>query len=62
MPMYDFKCEKCGTVEEYFVPSTTSTPEKCICGQKAELTKQNSFSNSKPILKGTGFYETDYKK
>jgi putative FmdB family regulatory protein len=34
MPTYDFKCEKCGTVEEYFVPSTTSTPEKCICGQK----------------------------
>lgn len=62
MPTYDFKCEKCGKVEEYIVPTTTSIPEKCICGKKSKLKKVDSFSSSRPILKGNGFYETDYKK
>lgn len=62
MPTYDFKCNKCGKTEEYIVPLTSSIPEKCVCGKKSKLEKINSFSSSKPILKGSGFYETDYKK
>ena len=62
MPTYDFKCETCGDVREYIVPLTTSVPEKCHCGiDKCELTKVDSFSSSKPVLKTKGFYETDYK-
>jgi putative FmdB family regulatory protein len=61
MPIYDFKCEECGNIKEYYVPSTTSIPENCHCGKKCELIKMESFSSSKPILNGTGFYETDYK-
>ena len=61
MPTYDFECDKCGKIEEYFVPLTISVPEKCVCGKKTKLNKVDSFSNSKPILKGHGFYETDYK-
>lgn len=62
MPVYDFKCNKCGNIQEYFVPLTTSIPEKCYCGKKSKLEKVNSFCSSKPILKVNGFYETDYKK
>jgi putative FmdB family regulatory protein len=62
MPIYDFKCEECGVIKEYYVPTTTSVPENRTCAKKCELTKVESFSSSKPILKGNGFYETDYKK
>lgn len=62
MPIYDFKCDKCGKIDEYYVPFTTSVPEKCSCGKKSKLNKVETFSSSRPILKGKGFYETDYKK
>jgi len=62
MPTYDFKCNKCNKIEEYFVPLTTSVPEKCVCGKKSKMTKVESFCSSKPILYSNGFYETDYKK
>jgi putative FmdB family regulatory protein len=62
MPTYDFKCDRCGEIYEYIVPLTTSLPEKCKCGEEqCKFTKIDSFSSSKPILKGKGFYETDYK-
>jgi putative FmdB family regulatory protein len=62
MPVYDFKCGKCGDTHEYYVKSFDGCPEKCICGKTKKLKKVDSFSSSKPILKGNGFYETDYKK
>lgn len=62
MPTYDFKCEGCNTIHEYIVPLTTSVPDKCKCGKEdCKLTKVESFGSSRPILKGKGFYETDYK-
>jgi putative FmdB family regulatory protein len=61
MPIYDFKCKKCNKIDEYYVPLTTSVPEKCKCGKKCELEKVETFATSKPILSGNGFYETDYK-
>ena len=61
MPVYDFKCEECNSIKEYYVPTTISIPENCYCGNKCELIKVESFSSSKPILNGKGFYETDYK-
>lgn len=62
MPIYDFKCEKCGDVQEHYVKTINSCPEKCSCGKSKKLTKMETFTSSKPILKGNGFYETDYKK
>lgn len=62
MPTYDFKCEKCGKIDEYYVQLINYIPENCSCGKKCKLTKVESFSSSKPILRGNGFYETDYKK
>lgn len=61
MPIYDFKCKKCNDVDEYYVPLTTSVPTDCKCGKGCELEKVKTFSKNKPILKGKGFYETDYK-
>lgn len=61
MPTYDFECDKCGKIDEYYVPLTTSVPEKCACGKKSKLNKLDTFCNSKPILNTGGFYETDYK-
>ena len=61
MPTYDFKCEKCGKVDEYHVALTNYIPKNCSSCKECKLTKVESFSSSKPILKGNGFYETDYK-
>ena len=62
MPVYDFKCDKCGYIQEYYVKSFNSFPDKCSCGNSKKFKKVETFSSSKPILKGNGFYETDYKK
>jgi putative FmdB family regulatory protein len=61
MPIYDFKCKSCNSVDEYYVPLTTSLPINCKCGKECELEKVKTFNKNKPILKGNGFYETDYK-
>jgi putative FmdB family regulatory protein len=62
MPVYDFKCVKCGSIQEYYVKTTSSLPEKCSCGNSKKFKRVETFSSSKPILKVNGFYETDYKK
>lgn len=62
MPIYDFKCNQCNKIDEYYVPNTSSKPDKCICGNSNSLKKIETFSKTKPILKTKGFYETDYKK
>ena len=61
MPTYDYACESCGHEFEAFhsmnADSLTDCPEctkpslKRLVGQGAGI-----------IFKGTGFYETDYKK
>lgn len=76
MPIYDFMCEKCGKVEERFVHSSKDidtqycgcnpSEKTCDCDcdvndTPCKLIKIESFGSSKPIFKGTGFYETDYK-
>lgn len=61
MPIYDFKCESCNEINEYYVKSFEEIPHECKCGKKETLIKVNSFTKSKPILNGSGFYETDYK-
>lgn len=63
MPTYDFKCTKCGSVQECIVPSFESIPTKfCKCDGDVTIEKLEHFTKSKPVFKGTGFYETDYKK
>jgi putative FmdB family regulatory protein len=62
MPIYDFKCNNCNKINEYYVPTISSKPDKCVCGDSKSFKKIQTFSKTKPILKTKGFYETDYKK
>ena len=57
MPLYEYKCGKCGhtfeKIESYSAPETTKCPN---CGAKAE----RQLSSSAIQFKGTGWYVTDY--
>ena len=60
MPTYDYKCPKCGTVFER-VQKITSSP-KLPC-PKCGATAQRVISGGHGLVfKGSGFYETDYKR
>jgi len=60
MPTYDYKCDKCGKQFERFEKMTDHPKAKCPnCGGKAH---RLIAGGSGVIFKGTGFYETDYKK
>ena len=58
MPIYEYQCSKCGTFE---VTQRITEPalKKCpTCGRKIErLLSASSF-----ILKGSGWYQTDYAR
>lgn len=62
MPLFDFKCLGCGYIwKDYFLHKWLRKQEWPICqlcGQPMEkLVSAASF-----VLKGAGFYSTDYKK
>ena len=58
MPTYDYECEKCGTFEVFH--SIKKKLKKCPkCGRKV---KRWIGAGAGIIFKGSGFYETDYKK
>ena len=59
MPMYEYQCQKCGTVIERIVRSGDKPPKKCEeCGGKlAKLVSAPAFQ-----FKGSGWYVTDYGK
>jgi putative FmdB family regulatory protein len=59
MPLYEYQCMKCGTIEEAiqkFSDAPLSTCRHCS-GQLNKLISQSSFH-----LKGSGWYVTDYAK
>ena len=60
MPTYDYQCDKCGKNFEKFEKMTDKPQGKCPkCGGK---TRRLIAGGSGVIFKGSGFYETDYKK
>jgi putative FmdB family regulatory protein len=60
MPTYDYKCPKCGTLFERVQKMKDPHVAKCPkCGAKAE--RQLSGGHG-IVFKGSGFYETDYKR
>jgi len=60
MPTYDYKCKECGITFELFQKMTDEPIKKCIeCGGEV---KRLIGAGLTPIFKGSGFYETDYKK
>ncbi|MBN1364904.1 MAG: zinc ribbon domain-containing protein [Syntrophaceae bacterium] len=58
MPIYEYKCEKCGRQFEAFRGIADPELKSCkFCkGKVHKLVSLSSFS-----LKGTGWYVTDYK-
>ncbi len=58
MPIYEYECSSCGSVFEKMQRITEPAPETCeLCGDGPvhKLISQSTF-----ILKGSGWYVTDY--
>ncbi|MFW6415559.1 MAG: FmdB family zinc ribbon protein [Thermodesulfobacteriota bacterium] len=59
MPIYEYYCHNCDYIfEELNKEYSDKTMECPVCGQNAK----RLISNTSFILKGDGFYETDYKR
>lgn len=60
MPTYEYLCENCGYRFEKFQKITDEPIKKCPrCGGKV---KRLISGGAGLIFKGSGFYETDYKR
>lgn len=61
MPTYDYACQACGHAFEHFQPMGDKLLRKCPeCG-KLKLERLIG-SGAGIVFRGTGFYETDYKR
>lgn len=61
MPTYEYACTKCGHEMEAFQSMKDAPLTKCPSCKKAGL-KRKIGGGAGLIFKGTGFYNTDYKK
>ena len=60
MPTYEYKCGSCNHLFEVFQPMTEAPKRRCPkCGKSV---KRLLGSGSGIMFKGSGFYETDYKR
>ena len=57
MPIYEYECTQCGRIEEALQKFSDKPLKKCrhCSGKLHKLVSQSSF-----LLKGTGWYVTDY--
>jgi len=67
MPLYTYKCPSCRQTKEILQSTKESSPvcERCIqasCGVHVPEMERMWEKTGKPQFKGSGFYETDYKK
>jgi putative FmdB family regulatory protein len=61
MPTYEYECQACGHAFEELQAMTDVKLTKCPKCHKNKLARLIG-SGSGMIFKGSGFYETDYKK
>ncbi|GHC00948.1 FmdB family zinc ribbon protein [Cerasicoccus arenae] len=62
MPTYDYHCSACETDFEHVQSMKDAPLTACpLCKKKGKVKRMIS-SGAGIIFKGTGFYETDYKK
>ena len=60
MPTYTYQCKKCGSTFDVFHAISANPRIKCeACGGGC---KRQLGTGAGIIFKGSGFYETDYKK
>jgi len=61
MPTYEYNCLKCGQNFEVFQSMKDPALKVCRCGKKGKV-KRLLGTGAGIIFKGTGFYETDYRR
>lgn len=59
MPIYEYQCEECGNKLEKLMKLSDPAPVTCPACEKPGLKKQVSAAAFR--LKGSGWYETDFK-
>ena len=60
MPTYRYECKKCAHIHEIFHAMSANPRVQCeVCGGKC---KRLLGTGAGVIFKGSGFYETDYKR
>ncbi len=59
MPIYEFKCENCSAITEEWQKVSDPYPTECPVCKNGKLTKLISPSGF--VLKGSGWYATDFK-
>ena len=57
MPIYEYQCDGCSEVFEVFQKLSDPAPTSHSCGSTAV---HRVLSNTTFVLKGTGWYQTDY--
>ncbi len=67
MPFYTYKCTSCNQEKEILKNMEENNPicERCIdssCGTHNPTMTRVWKATGKPQFKGSGFYETDYKR
>ena len=61
MPTYDYRCQACGHAFEEFQSMSDAPLKKCPkCGRRRLVRLLGTGAGI--IFKGSGFYETDYRK
>jgi len=58
MPIYEYRCDKCGLEKEYLQKVSDAPISACPCGEST-MTKLISAAGFQ--LKGSGWYATDFK-
>lgn len=59
MPIYEYRCQECQQVFEQWQKDFSDQDKSCpVCGCKS----QRLISNTSFVLKGSGWYVTDYCK
>lgn len=61
MPTYDYVCRTCGAEFELYQSIKADPLRECTCG-KAGVVERKIGSGAGILFKGSGFYETDYKR
>lgn len=59
MPIYEYKCEKCGECFELL--RDFNSPPDAVCPSCGSTAKKIMSSGVGLVFKGSGFYKTDYK-
>ena len=60
MPIYEYRCNDCGRVFEAIQKFSDKPLKKCVHCAGGDIEKL--ISRSSFVLKGTGWYQTDYAR